>query len=154
MIELTACDQVLEFTGKIHSLTALNSVNIVLESPVTFGNSLVNIGHRLRSLRKEKGLSQGDIEERTGLRRCYTSRVENGHIVPSIQTLEKMARALEIPLYQIFYDFGGSLALKETSVGRPTKEGRFLDKMRQAMGRMNETDQRFLLSIAQKMASR
>jgi transcriptional regulator with XRE-family HTH domain len=57
------------------------------------------IGERLRALREEKKLSQGDIQERTGLFRCYVSRVENGHTVPSIETLEKMARALEIPMY-------------------------------------------------------
>src|SRR5438270_10807697 len=62
------------------------------------------IGDRLRALREEKKLSQGDIEKRTGLLRCYVSRVENGHTVPAIETLEKLARALECPLYQLFYD--------------------------------------------------
>ena len=62
------------------------------------------IGDRLRELRKEKKLSQGDIEKRTGLLRCYISRVENGHTVPAIETLEKLAHALEIPMYQLFYD--------------------------------------------------
>ena len=62
------------------------------------------IGDRLRALREEKKLSQGDIEKRTGLLRCYISRVENGHTVPAIETLEKLARALECPLYQLFYD--------------------------------------------------
>jgi len=62
------------------------------------------IGGRLRALREEKQLSQGDIEKRTGLLRCYISRVENGHTVPAIETLEKMARALELPLYQLMYD--------------------------------------------------
>ena len=62
------------------------------------------ISDRLRAIREQKDLSQGDIEERTGLKRCYVSRVENGHTVPSIETLEKMARALEVPMYQLFYD--------------------------------------------------
>src|SRR5438045_9659236 len=62
------------------------------------------IGDRLRELREGKSLSQGDIEKRTGLLRCYISRVENGHTVPAIETLEKMARALEIPLDHLFYD--------------------------------------------------
>jgi transcriptional regulator with XRE-family HTH domain len=59
---------------------------------------------RLRELRESKNLSQGDIEKRTGLFRCYISRVENGHTVPAVETLEKFARALEVPLYQLFYD--------------------------------------------------
>jgi transcriptional regulator with XRE-family HTH domain len=62
------------------------------------------ISDRLRAVREAKNLSQGNIEERTGLLRCYISRVENGHTVPAIETLEKMARALEVPLYQLFYD--------------------------------------------------
>src|ERR1700726_4822348 len=62
------------------------------------------IGNRLKELRESKDLSQGDIEKRTGLLRCYISRVENGHTVPAIETLEKFARALEVPLYQLFYD--------------------------------------------------
>ena len=62
------------------------------------------IGQRLRDIRESKNLSQGDIERRTGLLRCYTSRVENGHTVPSIETLEKYAGALEVPLYKLFYD--------------------------------------------------
>src|ERR1700758_910447 len=62
------------------------------------------IADRIRKVREYKKLSQGDIEKRTGLLRCYVSRVENGHTVPSLETLEKFARALEVPLYQLFYE--------------------------------------------------
>ena len=65
---------------------------------------MLMIGERLRAIRESKNLSQGDIEKRTGLLRCYTSRVENGHTVPSLDTLAKYAQALEIPIYQLFYD--------------------------------------------------
>src|SRR6202790_419154 len=67
-------------------------------------STIVIIGDRLRVLREQKQFSQGEIEKRTGLLRCYISRVENGHTVPAVETLEKFARALEVPLYQIFYD--------------------------------------------------
>src|SRR5260221_4572366 len=66
--------------------------------------SFMDIAYRLRSLREQKKLSQGDLEKRTGLLRCYISRVENGHTVPAVETLEKMARAMEMPLYQLMYD--------------------------------------------------
>ncbi len=62
------------------------------------------IGERLRAIREAKKLSQGDIEKRTGFKPSYISRVENGHTVPSIETLEKFARALEVALYQLFYE--------------------------------------------------
>src|ERR1700675_5183939 len=62
------------------------------------------IGERLREIRESKNLSQGDVEKRTRLLRCYLSRIENGHSVPSVDTLEKMARALEVPMYRLFTD--------------------------------------------------
>ena len=66
------------------------------------------VGHRLRAIREMKNLSQGDIEKRTGLFRCYISRVENGHTVPAVETLEKLARAMKIELYQLFFDANGN----------------------------------------------
>ncbi len=65
---------------------------------------MLDISDRLKSVREQKKLSQGDIEARTGLLRCYVSRVENGHTIPSIETLEKLARALDLSLYQLLYD--------------------------------------------------
>jgi len=64
----------------------------------------MEIGAKLRELRLAKILSQGDIEKRTGLRRVYTSRVEHDHTVPTIETLEKYAHVLEIPMYRLFTD--------------------------------------------------
>jgi transcriptional regulator with XRE-family HTH domain len=67
------------------------------------GGNMV-IGDRLKALRESKDMSQGDIEKRTGLLRCHISRVENGHTVPAIETLEKLAHAMEIPMYRLFGD--------------------------------------------------
>ena len=64
----------------------------------------MEVGDRLKQLRELKGLSQSKIEERTGLLRSYISRVENGHTAPSVETLEKFARALDMPLYQLLYE--------------------------------------------------
>lgn len=121
------------------------------------------IADRLRALREEKKFSQGEIEKRTGLLRCYISRVENGHTVPAIETLEKMARALEVPLYQLFYDGEEppelpNLPKRKTSdeiaFGTKGKEARFLAKFRRLLGRVDEGDRKLLLYMAQKMASR
>jgi transcriptional regulator with XRE-family HTH domain len=119
------------------------------------------IGDRLRAVREEKNLSQGDIEKRTGLLRCYISRVENGHTVPAIETLEKLARAMEIPLYQLFYDGEEPPALpnlpkRKTSDdiawGSSRKDARLLNQMRRQLGRMDKEDRLLLLYMAQKMA--
>ena len=119
------------------------------------------IGDRLREMREEKKLSQGDIEKRTGLLRCYISRVENGHTVPAIETLEKMARALEVPLYQLFYDGEKPpplppLPIRRTATnlawGSSGKDGRYLMKFRHQLGRMDDADRRLLFFMAQKMS--
>jgi transcriptional regulator with XRE-family HTH domain len=129
----------------------------------TWNNAAMIIGDRLRALREEKKFSQGDIEKRTGLLRCYISRVENGHTVPAIETLEKMARALEVPLYQLFYDGEEppelpNLPKRKTAdeivFGSSGKEARFLTKFRRLLGRIDEEDRRLLLYMAQKMANR
>ena len=120
------------------------------------------IGDRLRALREEKKLSQGDIEKRTGLLRCYISRVENGHTVPAIETLEKMARALEVPIYQLFYDGEEPPQLpnlpKRNSAddgwGSTGKEARYLSKLRRLLGKSAEGDRKLILHMAQKMANR
>ncbi|MGA2484246.1 MAG: helix-turn-helix transcriptional regulator [Candidatus Acidiferrales bacterium] len=121
------------------------------------------IGDRLRALREEKKLSQGDIEKRTGLLRCYVSRVENGHTVPAIETVEKFARALEVPLYQLFYDgeeppklpnLPNRKTAGEVAWGSTGKDARFLAKLRRLLGRMDEGNRRLLLFMAQKMAGR
>lgn len=121
------------------------------------------IGERLRALREEKKLSQGDIEKRTGLLRCYISRVENGHTVPALETLEKLARALEVPLYQLFYDGEEPPDLPDlpkrklaghNAWGSTGKEARFVGRLRRLLGRIDEEDRRLLLYMAQKMANR
>ncbi len=119
------------------------------------------IGDRLREMREEKKLSQGDIEKRTGLLRCYISRVENGHTVPAIETLEKLARAMEIPMYQLFYDGEEPPKLPnlpkrkssdDVAWGSSGKDARFLNKLRRLLSKTEEADRKLLLHMAQKMA--
>ena len=128
-----------------------------------WNNADMIIGDRLRALREDKKFSQGDIEKRTGLLRCYISRVENGHTVPAIETLEKMARALEVPLYQLFYDGEEppqlpNLPKRKSSDdivwGSRGKEARFLAKFRRLLGKVDEGDRKLLLYMAQKMSNR
>ena len=119
------------------------------------------IGDRLRILREEKKFSQGEIEKRTGLLRCYISRVENGHTVPAIETIEKMARALEVPIYQVFYDGDKppelpNLPKRKTSDdiawGSTGKDARYLGKLRRLLAKTEEGNRKLILYMAQKMA--
>ena len=120
------------------------------------------IGERLQSIREKKNLSQGDIQNRTGLLRCYVSRVENGHTIPSLETLEKFARALETPLYLLFYE-GTEIPdlpstpykkVDETVWGSKGKDLIALHKLRSLLGRMEENERQLLLHLAQKMRNR
>jgi len=123
------------------------------------------IGTRLRQLREERGMSQGDIENTTGLLRCYISRVENGHTVPSLETLERFAGALGVPLYQLFFageDMPATpylsarksleeLAQEETRQG---EDARFLLKLKTLASHIGDPDRDVLLALAKKLASR
>jgi len=115
------------------------------------------IGDRLKALREQQKMSQGDIEKRTGLMRVYISRVENGHLVPSIETLEKFARALGTPLYQIFYDGpkppAPNLPKVDRGWGSSGRDARTFDKFRRLFSRASESHRKLLLVMAQTMAA-
>jgi transcriptional regulator with XRE-family HTH domain len=121
----------------------------------------MEIGAKLRELRIAKNLSQGDIQKRTGLFRCYTSRVEHGHTVPSIETLEKYAHALEVPLYRLFTDDDSVKVPKlrqakddSSSWGTRGKQRDAFETLAKALSRMDERDKKLLFSMAHGMARR
>jgi len=123
------------------------------------------IGTRLRQLREQKQLSQGDIEERTGLLRCYVSRVENGHTVPSLETLERFAGVLDVPLYQLVFSGDETPPTPNLTPRRTLDEmtgdngdkgidAQFLLKLRNLLGRLAEPDRDVILSLAKRLAGR
>lgn len=115
------------------------------------------LGERLRTIRTAKDLSQGDIQARTGLFRCYVSRVECGHTVPSLETLEKLARALQVPLYQLFYESDASplsprVFPESRNPWEDSRAGRhYLKRMVEALSQMPEKDRSLLMFVAKKM---
>ena len=117
------------------------------------------IGERLKGLREQKNLSQGDVEKRTGLLRCYISRVENGHTVPSVETLEKLASALGIPLYRLFTDDEHLQKPKIPQQGIPSrtayaKQDREIQSFAKLFSRMDDKKLGLLFHMASKMANR
>jgi transcriptional regulator with XRE-family HTH domain len=136
----------------------LSSKNVRIETDSNAGPWLAT---RLKALREAKDLSQGDVEKRTGLLRCYISRVENGHNVPTVDTLEKLARALEVPIYQLFYD--GDQPPKIPNLpkqkrgdaiarGSSNEHDKLLEQFRRLLSKMSEKDRGTLLLMAYKMA--
>lgn len=128
-------------------------------------NNTLSIGERIRLIRLQKGLSQRDIEKASGLLRSYLSRVEHGHTVPSLETLERLAAALDLPLYRLFYtpDEESSTALSGTphnsleelgeDAGPNGSEARFLLRLKGYVERMAESDRTLLLDLAKKLAA-
>src|SRR5271167_3635602 len=119
------------------------------------------IGRRIRHLRERKGLSQGDIEAVSGMLRAYISRVEHGHTVPSLETLEKFAAALDVPLYQLFCEGedgppkanltpGGTTDATVQQPGSNGSEARMLTMLKGLTQRMVETDRQLLLDFADR----
>lgn len=113
----------------------------------------MNIGETIRNFRLQKGMSQGDIEKRTGLLRCYLSRVENGHTIPSLDTLAKIATAMDVPLANFFAENGsngdGNKAIPQLS----EDEVRFLTQIRRYSSGLNDSDRKLVLAMVKKMAA-
>ena len=111
----------------------------------------INIGETIRNYRLQKGMSQGDIEKRTGLLRCYLSRVENGHTVPSLDTLAKIAHALDLPLANFFAGDGSGRQLNTQNLS--DEELRFLTQIRRYSANLNDSDRKLLLAMVKKFAT-
>ena len=111
----------------------------------------MKIGTTIRAHRLQKGLSQGDIEKKTGLLRCYLSRVENGHTVPSLDTLSKIATALDMPIAQFFAD--DSLNHQFNTQKLNDEELKFLTQIRRYSSNLNESDRKLLLAMVKKFAA-
>jgi len=123
------------------------------------------IGTRLRQLRKQKGMCQGDIEERTGFGRYYVSRVEHGHTVPSLETVERFAGVLGVPLYQLFYAGDEALPTPSLTLRKTLEEltgdkyekgpdAQFLLKLRNLLSRLTGPDRDAILRLAERLAAR
>jgi transcriptional regulator with XRE-family HTH domain len=110
----------------------------------------MNIGTTIRGYRLQKGMSQGDIEKRTGLLRCYLSRVENGHTVPSLETLQKIARALDLQLSEFFAEEVVAKEMSPLNLGED--EIRFLTQVQRYSAHLSESDRRLLLAMVRKFA--
>jgi transcriptional regulator with XRE-family HTH domain len=116
------------------------------------------IGDRLRELREAKMLSQGDIERRTGLLRCYVSRVENNHTVPAVETLEKLARALEVPMYQLFHSGEASPEVRKLKLeddddwGETGRDRVYVSQLLKALRQMKSVDRDLILAMARKVS--
>jgi transcriptional regulator with XRE-family HTH domain len=111
----------------------------------------MKIGTTIRTYRLQKGLSQGDIEKKTGLLRCYLSRVENGHTMPSLDTLAKIAEALDLPISQFFAEDALSRQLNSQKLS--DEELKFLTQIRRYSSNLNDSDRKLLLAMVKKFAT-
>ena len=118
--------------------------------PVAPDPAPIQIGVTIRGYRLQRGMSQGDIEKRTGLLRCYLSRVENGHTVPSLETLQKIARALDLQLAQFFAE--ETVGKEMSSLHLSEDEIRFLTQVQRYSSHLSDSDRKLLLAMVRKFA--
>jgi transcriptional regulator with XRE-family HTH domain len=113
----------------------------------------MNIGETIRNYRLQKNMSQGDIEKRTGLLRCYLSRVENGHTIPSLDTLAKIAQAMDLQLAQFFTDMNSENGNSAKAAPQLSEdEVRFLSQIRRYSPNLNDSDRKLVIAMVKKMA--
>jgi len=62
----------------------------------------MDVGHRLRELRTERGLSMRALARLSGLSTNALSMIERGKTSPSVSTLYKLSEALEVPITAFF----------------------------------------------------
>ncbi len=109
----------------------------------------MEIGKRIRTLREAKGLSQGDIEKRSGLLRSYISRVEGGYMAPSLATLDKFAKALEVEPYQLLFRGPGHPTAPR--VPPQASQSKSVRKLIKYFEDMNIPNRKLILTLASKL---
>jgi len=117
------------------------------------------VGERIRALREEQKMTRGDVQKRTGLQRTYIWRVENGFTIPAIETLEKVARGLEVPIYRFFYEGKGAPPLVPVTSdsglwGSNGEDKKTLRRFQSCLGHMDESERSLLMYLAEEMARR
>lgn len=139
----------MEETSSLWSMNDMHVVASAVENRPAETISM-NIGTTIRAYRLQKGMSQGDIEKKTGLLRCYLSRVENGHTVPSLETLQKIARALDLQLSEFFAE--EMVGREMNALNLSEEEIRFLTQIQRYSANLSESDRRLLLAMVRKFA--
>ena len=110
------------------------------------------LAKRLGQLRNAKGLSQTVVAKRSGLAQTYVSRIERGHLTPTLPLLERLAKCLKVELYQIFLVRGvkSESPVFPLNVPSGSQERSLLQTFRE----MTREDRSLLMYMARQMASR
>lgn len=112
------------------------------------------VGKRIKALREYRGLTQGSLEKKTGLLRCYISRVEHEHLTPSLETLEKFAEALDVPLYAFFCDDENTLVAVARVCGQAIsrQDQELIAQLARLLPRISSPDRQFLMRTAERLS--
>ena len=108
----------------------------------------MNLGESIRKIRQAKGLSQGEMQKRTGILRSYLSRVENGHTVPSLATLQRLASAMGVALADFFAAEGASVTAPLSH--DPASE--YLGELKNYLPQLSTQQRQELLEMVKEMA--
>jgi transcriptional regulator with XRE-family HTH domain len=116
----------------------------------------MNLGESIKNIRQAKGLSQGEMQKRTGILRSYLSRVENGHTVPSLATLQRLASAMGVALSDFFAangqpTEGAPAAAMAASASDPANQ--YLAELKTLLPQLTSQQRDQLLDMVKDMAS-
>lgn len=111
---------------------------------------MTSIGKRIRNLRTERGLSQGDVSRSTGMGREYISRVEQGHVVPSVESVQRFAAALGVPVHELFRE----APLEGGTDGWRNEEDSFVSALSSYVKKMDRPRLRMLMSLAERLVKK
>jgi len=119
----------------------------------TWASPKLNLGKRLRQIREAKKLSQRDVERKGGLTKRYVSRVENGHTIPNVETLQKFANAVEVPVYQILFEEPRRFDFQQ-GVRLSRDNENLFHQLVPLVANMDEQDRSLLLTVAQRAVAK
>jgi transcriptional regulator with XRE-family HTH domain len=114
--------------------------------------SLSLIGARILEFRKQRGLSQDDVQRATGFSHAYISNVERGQTLPSLESIERFADALQVPLSELFRS--GEAGSKTRTTDPASDPSDLLALLRAHVGTMTAKQREILLALALRLAEK
>lgn len=109
------------------------------------------IGETIRKRRKELGLSQEQLSERVGVSYQQIQRYENGSNMLNVENVQRLAKALSIPVARLFDDDRPCTAAEPATLYASPEEKTLLRNFRDLTTR---TDRQLAISVVRRLAKK
>ena len=137
--------------GVVRNRTELNATGTrPLPAAMDGSDAVRNLGMRVRRVRKDRGLTQRVLASRMHVPRTYISKVEMGRVMPTLETLGRIAAGLEINVTHLLSD--ESERLRDDAISR-IMDDPFLAEIAQLAVRLNAVHRALILRAVRDAAS-